>query len=320
MENGQTLTRYLITGGAGFLGSHVVDLLSDGETSEIVVPRSADVDLTRQEATESLVEGISPDVIIHLAAEVGGIGANQANPGRYFYANAVMGINLIEAARHFGVQKFVQVGTVCSYPKRTEVPFVERDLWDGFPEVTNAPYGIAKRGLLVMLQAYRNQYGLNGIYLLPANLYGPHDNFDLRTSHVIPALIRRFVTARRQSAATVTLWGTGSPSREFLHVRDAARGIVSATVRYNEPEPVNLGTGTETTISELADLIAGLAGYEGEIQWDTSKPDGQPRRSLDVSRAKQVLGFKAEIALSEGLQETIAWWKRQADAHHDMNS
>lgn len=305
------MTKLLVTGGAGFLGRQVVERLELEGIDEVFVPRRAEFDLTRQEVTESLFRDVAPDVVIHLAAEVGGIGANQTNPGRYFYANAVMGVNVIEASRLSGVDKFVQVGTVCSYPKHTKVPFVEDDLWKGFPEETNAPYGIAKRGLLIMLQAYRAQYGFNGIYLLPANLYGPGDNFDLETSHVIPALIRRFVEARMGGASSVTLWGTGSPSREFLHVRDAAEGIVTATMQYDDPRPVNLGTGSEITIKDLAALIAKIAGYRGSIEWDETKPDGQPRRSLDTSRAETAFGFKASISLEEGIRETVEWWERQ---------
>lgn len=312
MAKRTAVTRYLVTGCAGFLGRHVVKELRDRGAGDIVISRSSEHDLTRQEATEALIKEAEPDVVIHLAAEVGGIGANRENPGRYFYANAAMGLNLIEASRRSNIGKFVQVGTVCSYPKHTPVPFVEDHLWGGFPEETNAPYGIAKRGLLVMLQAYRAQYGFNGIYLLPANLYGPHDNFDLETSHVIPALIRKFVTAKQESDPTVTLWGTGSPSREFLHVLDAARGIVTATETYGGPEPINLGTGSETKISDLAEMISRLTGYEGRIEWDLSKPDGQPRRSLDVSRAREMIGFEAAITLEDGLRETIDWWERES--------
>ena len=308
MAERPTVTTYLVTGGGGFLGRYVIDELESSGVENIVVPRRSKYDLARQQVAEELVKSVQPDVVVHLAAEVGGIGANQENPGRYFYANAIMGINLIEAARGTNVAKFVQVGTVCSYPKHTDVPFVEDDLWDGYPEETNAPYGVAKRALLVMLQAYRAQYGFNGIFLLPANLYGPHDNFDRQSSHVIPALIRRFVEARSTSAKSVTLWGTGSPSREFLHVRDAARGIVMASRDYDSPKPVNLGTGIETTIEELAQQIVELTGYNGEILWDETKPDGQPRRALDVSRSQQEFGFTAETNLKVGLRETIDWW------------
>lgn len=308
MAKWTTLTKYLVTGGAGFLGRQVVELLESEGASDIVVPRRATHDLTRQGVVEELVGTTRPDVVIHLAAEVGGIGANRDNPGRYFYANAAMGLNLIEAARATGVAKFVQVGTVCSFPKHTPVPFSEADIWNGYPEETNAPYGVAKRSLLVLLQAYREQYGFNGIYLLPANLYGPGDNFDLETSHVIPALIRRFVEAR-DADSDVVLWGTGAPSREFLHVRDAARGIVAATANYDWAEPVNLGTGVETSIRDLASTIARLTRYQGQVSWDDSKPDGQPRRSLDITRAENLFGFRAEVHLEEGLLETIDWWE-----------
>jgi GDP-L-fucose synthase len=303
--------KVLVTGGAGFLGREVCSQLTDAGAAELVVPRRAQHDLTEQAVVRALLDETQPDVVVHLAAEVGGIGANMANPGRYFYANAAMGINLIEESRRVGVAKFVQVGTVCAYPKFTPVPFREEDIWDGYPEETNAPYGVAKKSLLVMLQAYREQYGFNGIYLLPVNLYGPHDNFDLETSHVIPALIRKFITARDEGNPTVTLWGTGSPSREFLYVRDAASGIVAATERYDGPEPVNLGNGREVPIKELAETISNLVGFEGEIVWDTSKPDGQPRRALDVTRAKEYFGWEATVPFEEGLRRTIEWWESQ---------
>lgn len=306
------MTRYLVTGGGGFLGYHVARELERVGASDVATPRRSEYDLTRQEVAEELLSSLQPDLVIHLAAEVGGIEANRLNPGRYFYANAVMGLNLIEAARLAGVGKFVQVGTVCSYPKHTPVPFNEDKIWDGYPEETNAPYGVAKRSLLVMLQAYRSQYGFNGIYLLPANLYGPRDNFDLQTSHVIPALIRRFTEAVEKGASTLNLWGTGRPSREFLHVRDAARAIVQASNVYSHPAPVNIGTGVETTITALASMIAKLIGFNGEITWDATRPDGQPRRSLDTSRAQAEFGFEAEIPLEKGLKETIDWWKQ----HH----
>ncbi len=277
----------------------------------MIVPRRRDFDLTRQDVAEHLLASNHPEVIIHLAAEVGGIGANRANPGRFFYANMAMGLHLIEAARRAGVDKFVQVGTVCAYPKHTPVPFCEEHLWDGYPEETNAPYGIAKKALLVMLQAYRQQYGMNGIYLLPVNLYGPGDNFDLEASHVIPALIRKFATARRDGLPHVEVWGSGSASREFLYVDDAARAIVNATERYDGSEPVNVGSGREITIRRLVDLIAGLTGYQGTIRWDATKPDGQPRRMLDTSRARRLFGFEAEVELEDGLRRTIEWWERE---------
>jgi GDP-L-fucose synthase len=302
----------LVTGGAGFLGREVCAQLAAAGATPVVV-RSAEVDLTRQAEVEALLDRLRPDAVVHLAAEVGGIGANQANPGRYFYANAAMGLHLIEAARQVGTGKFVQVGTVCAYPKHTPVPFSEDDLWAGYPEETNAPYGVAKKSLLVMLQGYREQYGLRGIYLLPVNLYGPGDDFDLRTSHVIPALIRKFTAAvdgvDGADPDVVEVWGTGAASREFLHVRDAARGIVLGLTRYEDPEPVNLGSAHEITIRDLVGLIGRLTGFRGEIRWDPSKPDGQPRRKLDTSRAAARLGFTSEISFEEGLAETIRWWR-----------
>lgn len=300
--------RVLVTGGAGFLGSHICELL-EVEGAEPVVPRRADFDLTEQMAVRRLIDTQRPDVVLHLAAEVGGIGANRANPGRYFYANAAMGLHLIEESRRVGIEKLVQVGTVCAYPKFTPVPFKEDDLWNGYPEETNAPYGIAKKSLLVMLQAYREQYGFNGIFVLPVNLYGPRDNFDLESSHVIPALIRKFVTAQETQESHVDVWGTGSASREFLYVEDAARAILLATKMYDGAEPVNIGTHREITIRDLVMLIAGLTGFQGEVRWDATKPDGQPRRMLDTTRAKEYFGFEAEIDLEEGLHRTIAWWK-----------
>jgi GDP-L-fucose synthase len=276
-----------------------------------LVARRKDYDLTEQLAVRQLMADVRPDVVLHLAAEVGGIGANRANPGRYFYANAVMGINVIEESRRAGVEKLVQVGTVCAYPKFTPVPFKEDDLWDGYPEETNAPYGIAKKALLVMLQAYRQQYGFDGIYLLPVNLYGPRDNFDLESSHVIPALIRKFITAKETGADHVEVWGTGSASREFLYVEDAARAIVLAAKAYEGPEPVNLGTSREITIRDLVTLIGELTEFEGEIRWDTTKPDGQPRRKLDTTRARESFGFEAVVDLEEGLTRTISWWRSQ---------
>jgi len=300
--------RALVTGGTGFLGVHVCKGLRQ-RSVELVVPTHAEYDLTEQGAVRSLLAKERPDVVVHLAAEVGGIGANRANPGRYFFANAAMGINMIEESRRAGVEKFVQVGTVCAYPKYTPVPFKEEDLWDGYPEETNAPYGVAKKALLVMLQAYRSQYDFNGIYLLPVNLYGPGDNFDLETSHVIPALIRKFVEACDSGAAHVDVWGTGSASREFLYVEDAARAIVMATERYDGVEPVNIGAGREIAIRDLVGIIAEITGFRGDIRWDTTKPDGQPRRMLDTSRAKEYFGFEAHIDLEDGLRKTVAWWQ-----------
>jgi len=304
--------RVLVTGGAGFLGSHLCQLLTK-EGAEPIIPRRADYDLTEQMAVRRLIDTERPEVVLHLAAEVGGIGANRANPGRYFYANAAMGIHVIEESRRARVGKLVQVGTVCAYPKFTAVPFKEDDLWNGYPEETNAPYGIAKKSLLVMLQAYREQYDFNGIFVLPVNLYGPRDNFDLESSHVIPALIRKFVTAQEAGHKHVDVWGTGSASREFLYVEDAARAILLATQRYDGPEPVNIGTHREITIRDLVMLIADLTGFEGEVRWDSSKPDGQPRRMLDTTRAKEYFGFVAQVDLEEGLRRTIAWWRSRRD-------
>jgi GDP-L-fucose synthase len=304
--------RYIVTGGAGFLGSFLIPRLRARGISDIYVPRIEEWDLTREAEVERLYREHKPDVVIHLAAQVGGIGANRANPGRYFYANMAMGLHLIEQARIHKIQKFVQIGTICAYPKFTPVPFKEDELWNGYPEETNAPYGIAKKALLVMCQAYRQQYGLNAIYLLPVNLYGPRDNFDLATSHVIPALIRKVVEAKRKGAGHIEAWGTGSASREFLYVEDAAEGIALATERYNEPEPVNLGAGREITIKALTELVAKLAGFGGKIVWDPSKPDGQPRRCLDTTRAREKFGFVAKTPLEEGLAKTIAWYEANA--------
>lgn len=298
----------LVTGGAGFLGSHLVDLLNETRCEQVFVPRRSEYDLTMQEAVRRLLSNTRPDVVLHLAAEVGGIGANMTSPGRFFYANLAMGLHLIEESRRQGVTKFVQVGTVCSYPKHSTVPFRETELWDGYPEETNAPYGIAKKALLVQLQAYRSQYGFNGIYLLPVNLYGPGDNFDLRSGHVIPALIRKMVEAKEGGHPQVVLWGTGSASREFLFVEDCARALLLATERYDEPDPVNIGTGSEITIRDLASMISDVVGYEGEITYDPSRPDGQPRRCLDTSRAFEGFGFRARTDLREGLEKTVEWY------------
>ncbi|HVX84668.1 MAG TPA: GDP-L-fucose synthase [Phycisphaerae bacterium] len=302
--------RYLLTGGAGFLGSFVTEKLRSRGITDITIPRSKDYDLTHEAAAEKLFDDHHPDVVIHLAAQVGGIGANRDNPGRYFFANMAMGLHLIEQARIHKIGKFVQVGTICAYPKFTPVPFKEEELWNGFPEETNAPYGIAKKALLTMCQAYRQQYGLNAIYLLPVNLYGPRDNFDLHTSHVIPALIRKCVEAKRGGADHIEAWGTGSASREFLYVEDAAEGIVLATEKYNDAEPVNLGAGREITIKVLTELVAQLAGFTGKIEWDPTKPDGQPRRCLDTTRARERFGFVAKTSLEEGLKKTIAWYEQ----------
>ncbi len=302
--------RIVVTGGAGFLGSHVCAELERCEPALLFVPRSAQYDLRLREAVDALYAETQPDVVIHLAAVVGGIGANRANPGRYFYDNAIMGLHLIEAARTHGVSKVVSSGTICAYPKFTPVPFREDDLWNGYPEETNAPYGLAKKMLLVQSQAYRQQYGLNAITLFPVNLYGPADNFDLETSHVIPALIRKVIEARNARKPSIEVWGTGQASREFLFVRDAARGIVRATALYDEPEPVNIGSGQEITIRDLAETICRLGRYEGRLEWNTSKPDGQPRRCLDVTRAREKFGFTAETSLEAGLHETIGWYEQ----------
>ena len=301
--------RVVVTGGAGFLGSYVVEALHRVGCAHVFVPRSAEFDLRDREAIHRMLDVARPDVVLHLAAVVGGIGANRANPGRFFYDNLIMGVELMEAARTYGIEKIVTVGTICAYPHDTPVPFSEEDLWNGYPEVTNAPYGIAKKALLVQGQAYREQYGLNAIYLLPVNLYGPRDNFDLDSSHVIPALIRKCIEAREAGAESVEVWGDGSPSREFLHARDGANAILLAAARYDGAEPANLGTGHEITIRDLADLIVQGTGFEGEIRWRTDRPNGQPRRCLSTERAREQFGFSARIPFEEGLQETIAWYE-----------
>jgi GDP-L-fucose synthase len=297
--------RVMVTGGGGFLGGAVVRRLRQGGADSIFVPRSRDYDLRAKKGIDQALADGRPQLIIHLAAVVGGIGANRDNPGRFFYENAIMGIQLMEQARLAGVEKFVTIGTVCAYPKFTPIPFKEDDLWNGYPEETNAPYGLAKRMLLVQGQAYRQQYGFNAIYLLPVNLYGPGDNFDPRSSHVIPALIKKCVDARENGDLFIEVWGTGSASREFLYVDDAAEGIVLAAERYNGAEPVNLGVGQEITIRELVELIMEITGFRGEIRWDTTKPDGQPRRALDTSRAREWFGFVARTSFAEGLERTI---------------
>ncbi len=305
--------RIVITGGDGFLGRHVQEALREAGVApgNVQVPLHRDFDLTRAADVERMYAEMRPTVVIHLAAEVGGIGANRQNPGRFFYANMAMGLHMIEVARSAGLEKFVQVGTVCAYPNHAAVPFKEDDLWNGYPEETNAPYGIAKKALLVMMQAYREQYGLQGIHLLPANLYGPGDDFDPSASHVIPALIRRFLEAKDRGDDRAVVWGTGSASREFLYVGDCARGIVQAAERYDGPEPVNLGTGREITIRELAERIKRLVGFEGELTWDAGGPEGQPRRCLDTARAADSFGFRARTDLDDGLRKTIAWYRRE---------
>lgn len=301
--------RLAVTGGAGFLGRAVVEALARRGCEAPFVPRSADYDLRGEDGVERFLADARPEVVLHLAAVVGGIGANRANPGRYLYDNLVMGTRLIEGCRRAGVAKFVCVGTICAYPKHTPVPFREDDLWNGYPEETNAPYGLAKKMLLVQLQAYRQQYGMNGIYLLPVNLYGPGDDFDLETSHVIPALVRKCVEAREAGAPSVPCWGTGAATREFLYVDDCAEGIVLAAERYDEGDPVNLGSGREISIRDLAATIRELTGFDGELVWDETKPDGQPRRCLDVARARERFGFRAATPLEEGLRRTIEWYE-----------
>jgi GDP-L-fucose synthase len=306
--------RIMVTGGSGFLGRNVCRELELWTPASIFVTRSKQYDLRQREAICRAFDAAQPEVVIHLAAVVGGIEANRANPGRFFYDNAIMGIQLMEEARLRGIAKLVTVGTICSYPKHTPVPFREADLWNGYPEETNAPYGLAKKMLLVQAQAYRQQYGFNGITLLPVNLYGPGDSFDLQTSHVIPALIRKTLEARDAGVDHLEAWGTGTVSREFLFVRDAARGIVLAADRYDSAEPVNLGSGQEITIRALAELICELCSFRGSLRWDASKPDGQPRRCLDTSRAREALGFSAATSLREGLVETIRWYEHHRAA------
>ncbi len=306
--------RSLVTGGAGFLGAFVVRKLEERGCKNIFIPRSRDYDLVDMEAVRRLYRDAKPDIVIHLAARVGGIGANQANAGKFFYDNLMMGVQLMEIGRQAGIEKFVAIGTICAYPKFTPVPFKEEDLWNGYPEETNAPYGLAKKMLLVQAQAYRQEYGFNSIYLLPVNLYGPGDNFDPKSSHVIPALIKKCVDAMSQPESsghqhsTITVWGTGKPTREFLYVEDAAEGIILAAEHYNKPAPVNLGTDFEISIKDLAELIAKLTGFKGRMVWDTTKPDGQPRRRLDTSRAEKEFGFKAKVELEKGLRRTIDWY------------
>ena len=303
--------RVLVTGGGGFLGSHLVERLQ-AEGIEPFVARRRDYDLTREADARRLYHDSQPELVFHLAAEVGGIGANRASPGRYWYANLVMGANVLEQARVHGVAKTVLLGTICAYPKFAPVPFREDELWNGYPEETNAPYGVAKKALLVGAQAYREQYGTNAIYLLPVNLYGPRDNFDLETSHVVPALVRKMVEARERGSDAIVLWGDGSPTREFLYVDDCVDALWLAARHYEDAAPVNLGSGEEIAIRDLADLVAELTGYTGEIAWDTSLPNGQPRRRLDVSRAEELFGFHAQTGLREGLERTITWYRSVA--------
>ena len=303
--------RIVVTGGTGFLGRHLVRRLEGMGCRSVFAPPHSEFDLTRSEDVERLFVEHRPEVLIHLAAVVGGIGANRANPGRFFYDNAMMGILLIEGARRHGVEKTVVLGTICAYPNFTPVPFREEDLWSGYPEVTNAPYGIAKKALLVQCQAYREQYGMNAIFLLPVNLYGPGDNFDLESSHVIPALIRKCVDAVDTKCDEIVLWGDGSPTREFLYVEDACEGILLATEQYDKPDPVNLGSGMEITIRDLAKQIAALTNFTGQIIWDSNKPNGQPRRCLDVTRANREFGFRASTPFETGLKKTIDWWREQ---------
>jgi len=301
--------RILVTGGAGFLGRHVVEILQGRGCQEITVPRRSEYDLTREEAVERLYRDARPAVVIHLAAAVGGIGVNARNPGRFFYENLVMGSMMMEYARRTGVEKFVGIGTICAYPKFAPVPFREDDLWDGYPEETNAAYGLAKKMLLVQGQAYRQQYGFRAIHLLPVNLYGPGDNFDPETSHVIPAIIRKCLDAVKRGDREIVCWGDGTPTREFLYVEDCAQAIVLATERYDGAEPVNVGAGFEISIKALVELIAELTGFRGRVMWDTTKPNGQPRRSLDTSRAWEAFGFRARTPFREGLERTVAWYR-----------
>ncbi|MFH1402701.1 MAG: GDP-L-fucose synthase [Candidatus Altiarchaeota archaeon] len=301
--------RILLTGGAGFLGSHVSERLSELGCEDVFIPRSRDYNLVDMEDVGRAYEDSKPDIVMHLAAKVGGIGVNKEKPGEFFYDNLMMGVQLMEYGRRVGVEKFVAIGTICAYPKFTPTPFREEDLWNGYPEETNAPYGLAKKMLLVQAQAYRQQYGLNAIYLLPVNLYGPGDNFDPASSHVIPALIKKCCDAISEGKDEVVVWGTGKATREFLYVEDAAEAIVLATEKYNKPDPVNIGSGVEISIKELAELIAELTGFQGSIVWDKTKPDGQPARRLDTSRAEKEFGFKARTGFTDGLEKTIGWYR-----------
>ena len=301
--------RVTVTGGKGFLGSFVVEELKKRECKDVFVPDIKDYDLVGMEAVKRLYRDAKPGIVIHLAASVGGIGANLVNPGKFFYDNLMMGVQMMEIGRQLGIEKFVAIGTICSYPKFTPIPFKEEDLWKGYPEETNAPYGLAKKMLLVQSQAYRQQYGFNSIFLLPVNLYGPGDNFNPESSHVIPALIKKCIDAKHKAQSKITVWGTGKPTREFLYVEDAAGGILLATEKYNKSEPVNLGAGFEISIKDLVEVIAKLTGFEGKIVWDVTRPDGQPRRCLDTEKAHKEFGFKAKINFEEGLRKTVEWYK-----------
>ena len=303
--------RVLVTGGAGFLGSFLVEELKKSGCSHIFVPRSEDYNLVEMGAVKRVYKDEKPDIVIHLAAKVGGIGANRDNPGKFFYDNLMMGVQMMEVGRQVGIEKFVAIGTICAYPKFTPVPFKEENLWNGYPEETNAPYGLAKKMLLIQAQAYRQQYNFNAIYLLPVNIFGPRDNFDLETSHVIPAIIRKCVEAKHKGKEEITVWGTGKPTREFLYVEDAAEGILLATEKYNKPDPVNLGAGFEISIEDLVRLIARLINFKGKIVWDTTKHDGQPRRCLDTRRAENEFCFKVQTSLEEGLKKTIEWFLKE---------
>lgn len=303
--------RIMVTGGTGFLGRYIVKRLTEIGCRNIFIPRSRDYNLVEMEAVKRAYRDASPEVVIHLAAKVGGITANSENPGKFFYENLMMGVQIMEQARLYTVKKFVAIGTICAYPKFTPVPFKEQDIWNGFPEETNAPYGLAKKMLLVQAQSYRQQYGMNAIYLLPVNLYGPGDNFNLHTSHVIPALIKKCCDAIENGDEEIVVWGTGEPTREFLYVDDAAEAIVLATEKYDKSEPVNLGSGFEISVKKLVEIISNLTGYKGKVTWDNTKPDGQPRRYLDISRAREEFGFVAKTTFEAGLKKTIEWYKKQ---------
>jgi GDP-L-fucose synthase len=302
--------RVVVTGGAGFLGSYVIEGLRDRGARDVFVPRSREYDLVQMDAVRALYRDARPTLVVHLAARVGGIGANRENPGRFFFENLMMGVQLIEVGRQVGLRKLLALGTICAYPKLCPVPFKEEDIWNGYPEETNAPYGLAKKMLLVQSQAYRQQYGFNSVVLFPVNLYGPRDNFDPESSHVVPALVRKCIEARERGTRRIVVWGTGSASREFLHARDAAEGILAAAERYDKSDPVNLGAGFEITIRELVPLVARLCRFEGEIVWDHTKPDGQPRRMLDTSRARREFGWTSRIGFEEGLAETVDWFEK----------